>query len=290
MSAPLGPRRKEYPSTYMVQDRKNEKELIRLTIQDRMATAAMGGVLPEHPDPTVFRRVLDIGSGAGGWIVEAAQTYPTMSLVGIDISRRMVKYARAQAQAYQVNDRVEFHVMDALQTLDFPAAFFDLVNLRFGVSFVRTWDWPKMLSELLRVTLPGGVVQVIDAKILQQSNSPALTQFLEMGQCALYRSGHLFTQESTGLIDHLPRLLNQQGCEQVQTKVYAMEYGAGTPEGEAYCEDMLLAFQTTRQFFQKWGCVPKDYDAIYRQARDEMYQPDFHAVWNLFAAWGNKPR
>lgn len=44
---PIRPRRSENPSTYMVQDRKSEKELARLTIQDRLLTAVMGGVLPE---------------------------------------------------------------------------------------------------------------------------------------------------------------------------------------------------------------------------------------------------
>src|SRR5882762_8085940 len=120
MPAPVGPRRNEKPSTYFVQDRKNEKELTRLKLQDRMITAAMGGVLAEQADPTVFRRVLDVGCGIGGWVIEVAQTCPEMSLVGIDISKRMIEYARAQAQAYQVNGRVEFHVMDAIQVLDFP--------------------------------------------------------------------------------------------------------------------------------------------------------------------------
>ena len=107
MPTPFDRRVNDNPSTYIVQDRKNKKELTRLTIQDQMITAAMGGVLPEQADPTVFRRVLDVGCGTGGWIIEAAQTYPTMSLVGIDISQRMIEYARAQAEAHQVNDRVE---------------------------------------------------------------------------------------------------------------------------------------------------------------------------------------
>src|SRR5437879_915786 len=134
----------------MVQDRKNKKELTRLNMQDQMVTAGMGGVLPEQADPTVFRRVLDVGCGTGGWIMEEAQNYPEMSLVGIDISQRMIKYARTQAQSHQVDDRVEFWVMDALGQLDFPAASFDLVNLRLGLSFLRTWDWPKLLDKLLR--------------------------------------------------------------------------------------------------------------------------------------------
>jgi ubiquinone/menaquinone biosynthesis C-methylase UbiE len=255
-----------------------------------MVTAGMGGGLPEQPDPTAFHRVLDVACGTGGWIIEAAQTYPTMSLVGIDISQRMIEYARSQANASQVNDRVKFHVMDALRPFEFPAASFDLANLRLGVSFMRTWDWPKVLIELLRITCPGGVVRITDSNVISQGNSPALTRLQKMFQCALFRAGHFFTDESTGLIDHLPRLLDQYGCEQVQTKAHAMEYPVGTPRGEAFYEDIKLMFQTVRPFIQKWNCGSQDYEAIYQQALDEMRQPDFHVTWHLLTVWGSKPK
>lgn len=290
MPPSLDPQRNENRGTYFVQNRKSEKELTRLAVQDRMFTTAMGGVLSEQSDPTRFRRVLDVGCGPGGWLMETAQTYPTMSLVGIDISQHMIEYARAQAEAHHLHDRVEFRVMDALLILEFPAAYFDLVNLRAGVSYLRTWDWPKMLSELLRVARPGGVVRLTEGEVGHRSNSPALTRFWEMLLCAFYRAGHLFTQESTGLIDHLARLLKQHGCQQIQTKAYVMEYRPGTVEGQAYYEDMMLGFQTTRPFIQKWGCGAKDYETICQQALEEMRQPDFYVTWNMLTAWGNKPR
>src|SRR4051812_5369301 len=115
MPTPFDRRVNDNPSTYMVQDRKNKKELTRLTIQDRMITTKMGGVLPEQTDPTTFSRVLDVGCGIGSWAIDAARTYPMMSLVGVDISQRMIEYAQTQASAHQVSDRVEFHVMDALR-------------------------------------------------------------------------------------------------------------------------------------------------------------------------------
>jgi ubiquinone/menaquinone biosynthesis C-methylase UbiE len=290
MATPFDPRVNDNPSTYVVQDRKNKKELTRLTVQDQVLTVSMGGVLPEQADPTLFHHVLDIGCGTGGWSIEAAKTHRTMSLVGIDISQRMIEYARAQSRAHQVNDRVEFLVMDALHTLDFPAASFDLVNLRFGSSFVRTWDWPQFLTELLRVTRPDGVIRVTDTEAVPPSNSSALTQLFEMLQCALFRSGHLFAQERTGLINHLAPLLDQYGCEQVQTKAYALDYRVGTPQGEAYYENWMLLLQNGRPFIQKWNCASRDYDAIYQQAVKEMQQPNFHATWNLLTAWGSKPR
>jgi len=286
MQKPFGSQKNETRGTYAALD--NEKELARLTIQDRTVTAAMGGVLAEQADPTVFHRVLDVGCGPGGWVIEAAQTYPEMSLVGIDISQQMIEYARTQAEAHHVDDRVKFRVMDALLILEFPVGFFDLVNLRFGISFLRTWDWPKMLSELLRVTHRGGVVRITETEASFGSSSPAMARFFEMFQNALFRSGHLFADESTGLIDHLARLMSQHGCKQVQTKAYAVEYRAGTAEGEAFCENMKLVFQTVRPFIQKWGNAVKDYEATYQQAILEISQPDFHATWNMLTAWGKR--
>ncbi|MBV9230204.1 MAG: methyltransferase domain-containing protein, partial [Chloroflexi bacterium] len=158
------PPHKELPNTYFVQDRTNETELARLQVLDQILTNGMGGVLPEQPDPTRFRRVLDVGCGTGGWLIAAAKQYPTMTqLIGVDASKSMIKYARAQAAAQQVSDRVEFHVMDALLMLEFLNGYFDLVNHRAATSWLRTWDWPKLLGEYRRVCKRGGVIRITEA-------------------------------------------------------------------------------------------------------------------------------
>ncbi len=130
------PQKNENANTYFVQDKQLKEELVRLTLQDHLLTTSMGGVLPEQTDPSIFQRVLDIGSGSGSWIIEAARTYPAMSLVGIDINPGMAEYASAQAHKHGLSEQVTFQIMDALKKLEFPDASFDLVNLRFGISYL----------------------------------------------------------------------------------------------------------------------------------------------------------
>ncbi len=279
----------EHPSTYIVQDRENQEELARLTLQDHLLTESMGGVLAEQTEPAALRRVLDIGCATGGWVIETAQAYPTISLViGIDISRRMITYAREQAEAASLAGRVEFHVMDALRMLEFPSHFFDLVNLRLGGSWLRTWDWPKLLSEIHRVTRFGGIARITEQEIMHRRSSQAGTRINEMVMRAFYRAGHLFTQESTGLTAHLPSLLTRHKFVDVQERTHVLEYRAGTPAAEIYSKDMVAASHTLRPFLQKWGCLSDDYDQLCQQLAKDGESPDFHSAWTFHTIWGKR--
>lgn len=277
----------EQPSTYFVADRSNQDELNRIRIQDRMITTSMGGVLPEQPASATFQRVLDIGCGTGSWLVELARTMPASTvLVGVDASRTYIEFAREQATAAQVSDRVEFHVADALRMLEFPTDFFDLVNQRLAAGWLRTWEWPKLLQEYQRVTRPGGVVRITEPAWIPESTSPSLTRLFELFLQASYHAGHLFTPASDGLINELAPLLQKHGFQQVQTRVSSSRYHAGTPEQQLWAEDMRLLFRTIVPFLRKWIRVPENYEEIYQQMLYEMQQPDFEAKGGLLTAWG----
>ncbi len=282
--------RQEYPSTYVVQDRSNEEELIRLRDQDMMHTTAMGGVLPEQPDPSGFRRVLDVACGTGGWLIETAKTYPTITrLVGVDVSERMITYARTQAQAQQVTDRVQFRTMDALRILEFPPNTFDLVNMRAGTGFLRTWEWPKLLREFQRVARPGGVIRITEPDMSLQNTSPALTKLNQLLIQAFHQAGHFFTPFGDGVINQLARLLQQYGLQNVQTQTHTIVFRAGTADWQYYYDDARRAYRTLVPFLRKWTRVPEDYETNYQQMLSEMQQPDFVANLTLLTAWGHKP-
>lgn len=285
---PIPPEPKsEQPSTYVVPNRSHQEELNRLQIQDHLFTTMMGGTLPEQRASTTFSRVLDVGCGTGGWLIELAQTMPaSVVLVGVDASRTFVEYARAQAEAAHVSDRVEFHVADALRMLEFPTGFFDLVNQRTGMGWLRTWDWRKLLEEYQRVCRPGGVIRITESE-WAVSNSPALTRLSELIVQAFSRAGHLFTPTRDGLTSQLAPLLQQHGLQGVQTRVSTLHYQAGTLSWRPFFEDITLVFRNVLPFLQKWTQVPEDYEELYQQMLQEMQQPDFAATLDLLTAWGH---
>ena len=110
-----------------------------------------------------------------------------------------------------------------------------------------------MLSELLRVTCPGGVVRLTEGQLGVQSNSPALMRFFDMMIDANYQSGHLFTQEGAGITSQLARLLQQQGYQQVQIKAYSYEQRAGTPEGQGMVRKCQVHVTHALPIFQEMG-------------------------------------
>jgi ubiquinone/menaquinone biosynthesis C-methylase UbiE len=280
----------EHESTYFVQDRASQEELNRLRVFDRMLTTGMGGILPEQADRTPFQRVLDVGCGTGGWLIELAKTTPTCTLLaGVDISRTFVEEARAQAEVSQVSDRVEFHAMDALRMLEFPKNFFDLVNQRSGISWLRTWEWPKILHEYKRICRPGGVVRITEPEEIIESPAPAFSRLQGLWLQAFSRAGNLFTPTSDGLTSQLAPLLHRHGLQEVQTRAHILEYHADTPEMRFLFENQRLFFRTIVPFLNKWTRVPDDYETLYQEMLSEMQQPDFKATARLLTAWGVVP-
>ena len=91
-------------------------------------------------------RVLDVAAGTGALALAAART--GAQVLATDFSPGMVERIAAAGLP-----NVEAKVMDG-QALDLPDASFDAVFSIFGV--VLFPDWRKGLSELARVTRPGG--------------------------------------------------------------------------------------------------------------------------------------
>uniref|UniRef100_UPI0035E46575 class I SAM-dependent methyltransferase n=1 Tax=Thermogemmatispora sp. TaxID=1968838 RepID=UPI0035E46575 len=148
-------------NTYVI-DPENAGELARLMQQDRLLTEGMGGLLPEEGLSLPPQgRVLDLACGPGGWALELAFQYPRAEVIGVDISRQAIEYARAQAQSRGL-ENVHFAVMNVMERLDWPDASFDLINGRLLCGFMLPAAWPRLLAECHRLLKPGGIIRLTE--------------------------------------------------------------------------------------------------------------------------------
>lgn len=280
----------ENENTYIL-DTASGAEMARLMKQDRMLTNGMGGLFPERGDVSLMDDILDIACGPGGWVLDTAFTYPTTSVVGIDLNRKMVEYARAQAWSRGL-ENAKFQVMNALERLDFPAESFDLVNARFLVGFMPQAGWPLLLQECMRITRPGGTIRLTEFDEPGTSNSVAFEQWKTLTFRAISKAGFTSAPDghNYGIMPILGRLLRDAGCEQINQRAHFIEFSYGTEGHEPMYQNCKIAFQLVQPFIVKMGILSEEEaQEHYNQMLIEIMSEDFCGIWSYMTAWGQKP-
>lgn len=266
-------------------------EMARLIDQDRFMTKCMGGLFPEIPELAKVRSTLDVACGPGGWAQEMAYTYPDMRVVGIDISQRMIEYAKALSQV-QGLDNAEFRVMDLLQPLDFPAASFDLINARFLFGFLHADSWLPLMQELMRVLRPGGVLRFTECDGRLATSSLAFDKYIDLVMRAFSLDGRTLNGNThyVGITPMLGRFFQEVGCQNVQEKVHLLNCSAGMEAYASVCEDVRVGFKLIQPFLVKMQVADQqEVEQLYKQTLAECLSDDFRALWYSLSVWGQKP-
>jgi ubiquinone/menaquinone biosynthesis C-methylase UbiE len=110
--------------------------------------------------------ILDLGTGPGYLPIEIVRICPSIRVVGIDLSRRLIKMAQANALKTELHDRVHFEVGNAAR-LRFQDNAYDMV---ISTGMLHGLKNPvQVLKESYRVLKPGGEAWIYDpAKVTSQ--------------------------------------------------------------------------------------------------------------------------
>ncbi|MEU3280128.1 class I SAM-dependent methyltransferase [Streptomyces antibioticus] len=105
------------------------------------------------------QRILDIGCGPGTITADLAALVPDGQVTGVDHAAGVLDQARATA-AGRALANIDFGVAD-VHALPYPDGSFDVVHAHQVLQHVG--DPVQALREMLRVTVPGGLVAVRDS-------------------------------------------------------------------------------------------------------------------------------
>lgn len=278
-------------STYII-DAESATEMARLVNQDRIVTENMGSLLPEQIDLRQTRDIIDIACGPGGWALNLAYEHPTINVVGIDISKIMIHYARACASA-QGMDNATFQVVNVLTTpFPFPDNSFDGVNARFLVGFMPKAYWSTFVSECWRITRPGGFICLTESDEFSTSNSQASEEGKVLFFQALQKVGLVYPTDhhSFGITPLLSPMLRKTGYSNVRCKSHSLDFSAGTEVHQVMFENFMTGTELVQALLLKTGVTTKtQVEELLQRQTIEMLSEDFCALWYYLSAWGIKP-
>jgi demethylmenaquinone methyltransferase / 2-methoxy-6-polyprenyl-1,4-benzoquinol methylase len=105
------------------------------------------------------QKLLDVATGTGDMALMAARMLQPQSIIGIDISEKMLEIGRKKVADAQLGTKIELYSGDG-ETINFPDNTFDGIMVAFGIRNFENLE--QGLKEMLRVLKPGGQLIVLE--------------------------------------------------------------------------------------------------------------------------------
>ena len=123
-----------------------------------------GAVSPQKMRFFKTNRYLDVACGTGDLSVAAVMEHPQISVAGIDFVSEMVQAGRNKIEKENMKEKVMLMQGDALR-IPFDDNSFDVAGIAFGIRNIPDRD--QALKEMLRVTVPGGQIMILEMTFIQ---------------------------------------------------------------------------------------------------------------------------
>lgn len=189
---------------------RHPSELDRLDVQHYALREALHA---NYVAPVVKpARVLDVGSGSGQWAYDLCEEFPEAVVVGLDL--------QPSSPPWPANYR--FVRNNLLQGLPFTDGRFDFVHQRLLFSGIPVKSWAVIVQDLLRVTRPGGWIELVEGAPWIDQAGPATGRLIEL----LVHSARALGLDSTGIVFRsLDTYLSRAGAIDVRTRPLVVPIG-----------------------------------------------------------------
>jgi SAM-dependent methyltransferase len=225
----------------------------------------------ERPDS-----ILDVGCGTGLWAYELGAEFPEALVVGFDL----VPSRRPWPAAYH------FVRGNLLQGLPFADDGFDFVHQRLLLPGVPVRAWAGVVRELVRVTRPGGRLELLEGAFEIGPAGPATRRLFEM----TWRVGRDGGLDTTGVIyRNLGEQPRRAGLVDVELREIPVPVGEwGGRIGSLLATDFRALFLRLAPVFEaRFGITEHDCRDLVTAMHQEW--EEHHTEWLLTAVQGRKP-
>jgi SAM-dependent methyltransferase len=253
---------------------RHPSEVDRLDLQHYALMGAMGAHFLAPVEEA--GRILDVGCGTGQWAFDMCRQFPGAVAVGFDLV------------ASKPGGPASYHCVrgNALHGLPFRDDRFDFVHQRLLVTGVPLAAWSEVVSDLVRVTRPGGWVELVEPRMTFEGAGPATERLNDL---ALAIAGSLLLDTTSVVFGSLDGYLQDAGLTNVTRQQVRVPIGAwGGEVGSLMATDTRAGFTRLCEVMQARSrlSVQEGNDLIVR-ALEEWQQRE--TAWTFAIAFGQKP-
>jgi SAM-dependent methyltransferase len=253
---------------------RHASEVDRLDVQHFALRETIGGnhVAPIGP----LRRALDVGCGTGQWAFELCQRHPDALVVGLDL----IPSKTPQPAGYR------WVKANLLHGLPFAGDQFDFVYQRLLLVGVPLASWPEAVAELVRVTRPGGWVELVEPIFGVRDAGPAVGRFNELAYAIAAGKGF---DVGRVVYDSLDGYLRDAGLEDVTRQETSLPIGTwGGRVGSFLATDMRATQTRFSAVLQaRLGISEEECRDLVQRAQAECEQRHMSCMFAI--AYGRKP-
>jgi SAM-dependent methyltransferase len=252
---------------------RGDAEIDRLDIQHYALRESLGR---NHLAPLERpARILDVGTGTGQWAYELCAEFPRSLVIGFDLQRSKAPWPGSY----------RFVRGNLLQGLPFSTGEFDFVHQRFMASGVPVRAWARAMRELVRVTGPGGWVELVEGTPELGPAGQATARLLELA----WKLGRSMGLDSTGLVArNLAQQLQRTGVGVVDVRRIDLPVGEwGGRIGSWMSTDARTVFlRLARIFESRFGLAQAECRVLVAAAQQEW--EEHRAVSSVTLVVGRK--